>query len=47
MITHLISLTMLALVCGFLWHNRPAREAAVVDHERGGDEERPANRSAS
>jgi hypothetical protein len=28
MMTHLISLTVLALLCGFAWHNQSARQAS-------------------
>jgi hypothetical protein len=31
MITHVIALTTLALLCGFAWHNRPARESIHLD----------------
>jgi hypothetical protein len=44
MMTHLISLTALALVCGFAWHNRPAREPVRLDAEPKRDEGLRPNR---
>jgi hypothetical protein len=44
MMTHLISLTALALLCGLAWHNRSARESVRLETETKHDEGLRTNR---
>jgi hypothetical protein len=46
MITYLISLTVLALFYGSVWHNRSAREPIHLDKETEHDEGLSAKRSS-
>jgi hypothetical protein len=46
MITHLISLTVLALLCGFAWHDQSARQAIRLKVQAKRESGLGSNRSA-